>query len=303
MSDTKKFRCGYVAIVGRPNTGKSTLLNRLVRQKVSIITHKPQTTRHQVLGICTGKDAQIIYVDTPGLYTDIKRPLNQCMNRAALSALEDVDAVIFMVGFGLWGKDEDILAEKINALNCPVILAINKIDLVKDKLELLPWLEELQSKVKATETLPISASKGTNTTQLETIVHRMLPEGIALFPEDQLTDRSERFLVSELVREKLMMYLHKEIPYQLAVEVESFKEEDQKIYILATIWAERSGQKGIVIGKKGQVLKSVGTEARKDIERLLGKRVDLRLMVKIRKNWAHNAQALRQMGYGDFTKE
>ena len=260
-------RCGYVAIVGRPNVGKSTLLNHILGQKLSITSRKPQTTRHQLLGIKTEGDTQAIYVDTPGLHLRDEKAINRYMNRAASSALKDVDLVLFLVDRDRWTDEDDLVLEKVKQVDCPVLLVVNKIDRLNDKSELLPLLEQLAEKHSFTEIVPVSALRGHNRDDLEAVIERYLPEGIHLFPEDQVTDRSERFLAAELVREKIMRQLGEEVPYAMTVEIEEFKVSPRLIEISALILVERQGQKKILIGEKGSRLRQIGTEARKDMER------------------------------------
>ena len=291
------FRCGYIALVGRPNVGKSTLLNRILGQKISITSRRPQTTRHRVLGIKTHDSAQLIYLDTPGIHDYSGRAMNRHMNRTASSALLDVDVVVFLVDGSKWNADDDLVLAKLEKLDCPVILAVNKIDLLPNRDELLPRLQELSGKRSFEQVIPISAAKGDNVTALETAIETLLPRAPAMFPEDQVTDRSVRFLAAELVREKLFRKLGRELPYGLTVEIESFRSEPGITHIHALIWVERKSQKTIVIGKQGRVLKEVGIEARKDIEALLDGRVNLKLWVKIKEGWADDERALRSLGY------
>jgi GTP-binding protein Era len=291
------FRCGYVALVGRPNVGKSTLLNRILGQKISITSRRPQTTRHRVLGIKTDRDAQLIYVDTPGIHDYSGRAMNRHMNRTASSALVDVDVVVFMVDGFKWTRDDELVLSKLEAVDCPVILALNKIDLMPNRDELLPRLQALGDKRAFEQIVPISAVKGDNIQALEDAIEKLLPEAPAMFPEDQITDRPVRFLAAELVREKLFRKLGRELPYGLTVEIESFKTEADVTHIHALIWVERKSQKNIVIGKQGRVLKEVGTEARKDIEALIDARVNLKLWVKIKEGWADDERALHSLGY------
>ena len=291
------FRCGYIALVGRPNVGKSTLLNRILGQKISITSRRPQTTRHRVLGIKTLDSAQLIYVDTPGIHDYSGRAMNRHMNRTASSALLDVDVVIFLVDGSRWTADDDLVLTKLDKLDCPVILAVNKIDLLANRDELLPRLQELSGKRSFEQVIPISAAKGDNVTALEAAIETLLPQGPAMFPEDQVTDRSVRFLAAELVREKLFRKLGRELPYGLTVEIESFRSEPAITHIHALIWVERKSQKTIVIGKQGRVLKEVGMEARKDIEALIDGKVNLKLWVKIKEGWADDERALRSLGY------
>ena len=294
---SNNFRCGYVALVGRPNVGKSTLLNRILGQKISITSRRPQTTRHRVLGIKTQETAQLIYVDTPGIHDYSGRAMNRHMNRTASSALLDVDVVVFLLDGLKWTQDDDLVLEKLASVDCPVILAVNKIDLLANRDELLPRLQELSGKYTFEQVIPVSATKGDNVTALESAVETLLPQAPAMFPEDQVTDRSVRFLSAELVREKLFRKLGRELPYGLTVEIESFKSEPGIAHIHALIWVERMSQKKIVIGKQGRLLKEVGIEARKDIEALIEGKVNLKLWVKVKEGWADDERALRSLGY------
>ena len=291
------FRCGYIALVGRPNVGKSTLLNRILGQKISITSRRPQTTRHRVLGIKTHDSAQLIYVDTPGIHDYSGRAMNRHMNRTASSALLDVDVVVFLVDGAKWTVDDDLVLAKLGSLDCPVILAVNKIDQLSNRDELLPRLQELSGKRSFEQVIPISATRGENVTALEDAIEILLPQAPAMFPEDQVTDRSVRFLAAERVREKLFRKLGRELPYGLTVEIESFRSEPAITHIHALIWVERKSQKTIVIGKQGRVLKEVGMEARKDIEALIDGKVNLKLWVKIKEGWADDERALRSLGY------
>ena len=286
-----------MAIVGRPNVGKSTLLNHLVGQKVSITSSKPQTTRHRVIGIKTAEGAQAIYVDTPGLHGGRGRAIDRAMSRAALGALQDVDLVVFVVEALRWTGDDARIAERLRDLRVPVILAVNKVDRVERKEDLLPYLEELGTRGSFAEVIPVSARAGIQLDVLEREVGRRLPESAPLFSTDQVTDRSERFLAGEIIREKLMRRLGQEVPYRLTVEIERFSEEGATTKIDAVIWVEKPGQKAIVIGAEGKMLKAVGEEARADIERMLEKRVYLGLWVKVREGWSDDDRALRQLGY------
>ena len=291
------FRCGYIALVGRPNVGKSTLLNRILGQKISITSRRPQTTRHRVLGIKTHDTAQLIYVDTPGIHDYSGRAMNRHMNRTASNVLPDVDVVVFLVDGFKWTGDDDLVLKKLDNIDCPVILVVNKIDLLANRDELLPRLQELSGKRSFEQVIPISAAKGDNVTALEAAIETLLPLAPAMFPEDQVTDRSVRFLAAELVREKLFRKLGKELPYGLTVEIEAFRSEPKITHIHALIWVERKSQKTIVIGRQGRVLKEVGMEARKDIEALIDGKVNLKLWVKIKEGWADDERALRSLGY------
>lgn len=295
-----KTYCGFVAIVGRPNVGKSTLLNKLLGQKVSITSRKPQTTRHRILGIDTQGAYQTIFVDTPGLHIEEKRAINRLMNRAATSSLGDVEMVVFVVDGTQWTADDDMVLNKLRYMQCPVVLAVNKVDVIKDKEILLPHLQMLAQKGNFAEILPISAEKGTNVEKIRDMAKRLLPEGQHYFPDDYITDRSSRFMASEIIREKLMRFTGEELPYSVTVEIERFKVEDDGLFhINALILVEREGQKKMVIGNKGEKLKVIGTEARLDMERLFGQRVFLELWVKVKSGWADDERALRSLGYGD----
>jgi GTP-binding protein Era len=292
-------RCGYIALVGRPNVGKSTLLNRLVGQKLSITSRRPQTTRHRILGIKTLPDAQLIYVDTPGLHQYSGRAMNRLMNRTATLTLQDVDLVVFLVEGLRWTPDDELVLSLLERLGCPVILAVNKVDLISDRQTLLPGLQALSRKRGFAHIVPLSARRGDNVSELETCVQALLPVGAPLFPEDQVTDRSERFLVAERIREKLFRKLARELPYGLSVEVERFQRARHSIHIHALIWVERPSQKTIVIGKQGAVLREVGRQARLEIERMLDSKVNLKLWVKVKEGWADDERALKSLGYTD----
>ncbi len=291
--------CGYVTIAGRPNVGKSTLLNRLIGQKLSITSSKPQTTRHLLLGIKTLDADQIIYVDTPGLQTQHRKAINRYMNKAATGALSGVDIVLFVVEADNWLEEDDWILNLLKENAVPVLLAINKIDQLENPNELLPFIQALNSKHSFIELCPVSALKQDNIETLETLLLKHLPENPQLFPEDQLTDRSERFLAAEIIREKLMRRLGSELPYQLSVEIELFKTEGNLLRIAALIWVERDSQKAIVIGKQGELLKIVGSEARKDMQTLFDSKVFLQLWVKVKSGWSNDEKALRQLGYGN----
>jgi GTP-binding protein Era len=300
MTEEEKTYCGFVAIVGRPNVGKSTLLNKLLGQKVSITSRKPQTTRHRILGIDTQGTYQTIFVDTPGLHIEEKRAINRLMNRAATSSLGDVEMVVFVVDGTQWTDDDEMVLNKLRHVRCPVVLAVNKVDNIKDKEVLFPHLQWLAQKGNFAEIMPISATKGTNVEKIREMARQLLPEGQHYFPEDYITDRSSRFMASEIVREKLMRFMGEELPYSVTVEIERFKvEEDGLFHINALILVEREGQKKMVIGNKGEKLKVIGTEARLDMERLFGQRVFLELWVKVKSGWADDERALRSLGYGD----
>ncbi len=291
--------CGYVAIVGRPNVGKSTLLNHILGQKLSITSRRPQTTRHQIHGIKTEGPNQVVYVDTPGLHLKEHKAINRYMNKAASSSLQDVDLIVFLVDRTRWTDEDEWVLEKVKKARAPVILAVNKVDRAKDKDALLPHLEWLASKHSFDEIVPLSAKQGHNVEKLEAIISRYLPESIHFFPEDQITDRSQRFLASELVREKIMRQLGEELPYSVTVEIEEFKQQGKVLHISALILVERPGQKKIVIGDKGEQIKIIGRDARKEMERMFGSKVMLNLWVKVKRGWSDDERALRSLGYRD----
>ena len=295
----ENFHCGYIALVGRPNTGKSTLLNRILGQKISITSRRPQTTRHRVLGIKTDARAQLIYVDTPGMHEYSGRAMNLHMNRTASSVLQDVDVVVFLVDRLAWTADDELVLQQLARVACPVVLAVNKVDLLEDPALLLPGLQALAAKREFAEIIPISAVRGDNVPELEARIEALLPVSPPYFPADQITDRSERFLVAELVREKLFRKLARELPYGLTVEIESFVREPGIVHIHALIWVERASHKAIVIGRLGRMLKEVGQQARRDIERMLDSKVNLKLWVKVKEGWADDERALRSLGYTD----
>ncbi|HEB78425.1 MAG TPA: GTPase Era [Methylothermaceae bacterium] len=293
------MKTGYVALIGRPNVGKSTLLNRLLGQKLSIVSRKPQTTRHRILGIKTTGDAQILYLDTPGIHQEASRALNRYLNRAAAAALAGVDVIVWLIdGKGFRG-DDPLVLEKLKAVDVPVILAINKVDKVKDKKALLPLIDEARQRYPFAEIIPISALRGDNVEALEQAIIQYLPEGPPIYPPDQITDKPERFFAAEIIREKLLHYLGDEVPHRLTVEIEQFREEQDLITIYAIIWVERESQKPIVIGRKGELLKKVGQQARLELEEFLGRHVYLNLWVKVKKGWSDDERLLRQLGYAD----
>lgn len=292
-----KSHCGFVVIIGRPNVGKSTLLNQILGQKISITSSKPQTTRHQILGIKTENNTQAIYIDTPGLHKINKRLLNRYMNRAAKSVLNDADVIVFVVEALKWKEEEDWILSMLKTVQAPVILAINKIDKVKDKQLLLPSIEKLKSFFNFAAIVPISAEKNINVEELENTINNYLPEREKMFPDDQLSDRSEKFFAAEIIREKLMRTLSQELPYSISVEIEKFEKVNNILHIYALIWAEKPGQKAIIIGEKGERLKQIGRQARLDLEKWFDSKVFLKLWVKIKENWADDERSIRQMGY------
>ena len=292
-------RAGYAALLGRPNVGKSTLLNRLIGQKLSITAPKPQTTRHVILGIQTLPDAQIVYVDTPGLHRRGQRALNRHLNRAAASVLGYVDVVVWLVEALRWTEEDEDVLQRLTDFAGPVVLAVNKVDRIADKSRLLPFLQELAAKRSFSEVVPLAAIDGDNVVALEQVIARLLPVGDLLFPTEQITTASERFLAAELIREKLTRLLREELPYALTVEIERFADEGRLARIHAVIWVERETQKGIVIGEKGATLREVGRQAREDMERLFDRKVFLQTWVKVREGWSDDERALRSLGYAD----
>lgn len=299
MTDAPVTRCGYVAIVGRPNVGKSTLLNHILGQKLAITSRKPQTTRHNMLGIKTEGEIQAVYVDTPGLHKHNDKALNRYMNRSASSALKDVDVVVFVVDRTRWTDEDQLVLEKVQHVKCPILLAVNKADRLEDKSELLPHLNWLAEQLPQAEIVPISALQGQNLDTLEKLVGERLPESEHFYPEDQITDRSSRFLAAELIREKIMRQLGAELPYQITVEIEEFKQEGRILHIHGLILVERDGQKKIIIGDKGERIKRICADARKDMETMFDSKVMLNLWVKVKGGWSDDERALRSLGYLD----
>ena len=293
------FRSGFAAVLGRPNVGKSTLVNCLLGRKLSITSRRPQTTRHRILGIKTTATHQLVYVDTPGIHRTGGTALNRYMNRAAVSALEGGDVVVFVVEAAQWREDDERVLRRIHGTQCPVIIAINKIDRVGDKSRLLPFMAEVSRRTGLDELIPLSARKSINTDLLERRIIDRLPVGEALFPGDQLSDRNEQFMSAELIREQLTERLNQELPYRLSVEIERFSDAVDPVRVAAIVWVERRSHKPIVVGREGGTLKSVGTRARREIQSMLGRRVHLELWVKVRTGWSDDEQALMRMGYAD----
>jgi GTP-binding protein Era len=291
---------GLIAIVGRPNVGKSTLLNALLGQKISITSRKPQTTRHRILGILTEENKQAILVDTPGLHSDEKRAINRLMNRAATSSIAEVELIVFLVEGTHWTTDDDLVLNKIKKSGSPCILVVNKIDNIVDKDELLPHLQKLGAMHNYSDIVPISASKGNGVDTISKLCLASLPESDFWFPEDHITDRSSRFMASEIIREKLIRFTGDELPYSTTVEIEQFKMDEKGIiHINALILVERDSQKRMVIGNKGERLKTIGQESRRDMENLFDSKVFLETWVKVKSGWADDERALRSLGYGD----
>jgi len=295
----KNFHCGYIAILGRPNVGKSTLLNHLIGQKLSITSRKPQTTRHQILGIKSTDDTQFIFVDTPGLHKGGKQALHRYLNRAARSIVQDVDIIIFVVEALRWDDEDDIVLKYIKEARCPIILVVNKVDLVKDKDELLPYLENVGKKHSFDGVVPVSANKNLQLDTLLDLVKQKLPESEPHYPSDQITTRSSNFVAAEMIREKIVRLLGDELPYATTVEIEKFEDTKKLLRLHAVIWVERDNQKAIVIGEKGEKLKKIGMQARKELQNFFEKKVHLETWVKVRKGWADDERALHQLGYID----
>ena len=293
------MKAGYVALVGRPNAGKSTLLNHLVGQKVCITSRRPQTTRHRIHGIKTTEAGQAIFVDTPGIHSEQKRAMNRYLNKTASSVLAGVDVIVWVVDQWRWQEENELILAQLRNANSPVILAVNKIDQCEDKSSLLPFLEDAAGRFDFAAIVPIAALKNTNLERLEEIIMGLLPEGDFIYPEDQITDRSERFFAAEIIREKLIRSLGQEVPHALTVQIEQFKEENELTRIHAVIWVEREGQKAIVIGKNGEVLKKVGQRAREEMEKMFEGKIYLNLWVKVKKGWSDNERALQSLGYTD----
>ena len=306
------FRSGFVAIVGRPNVGKSTLMNHLLGQKLSITSRKPQTTRHKIIGIDTREKSQAVYVDTPGMHKKEVRAINKMMNRAASSALRDVNLVMFVLDADKWTQNDELVLEKLQNAEMPVILVINKIDTLENKNHALPLIQERAKLMNFAEIVPVSALRGANLEHLRDTIEKYLPFQPPMYSLDQLTDRSERFLASEIIREKIMRQLGEELPYDLTVQIESFRIEDAVVhektgklkpactYIDATIFVDRPGQKAIVIGEKGSKLKKIGMDARVDMEKMFEQKIMLTLWVKVKGGWSDDERALKSLGYSDI---
>ncbi len=293
------FRRGFIALVGRPNVGKSTLLNRLLGQKLSITTRKPHTTRHRILGIKTNPQAQLIFIDTPGIHDGHKRAINRYMNRAAVGGITEADVITFLIDARGWTDADEVVLRQLKDIDTPVIVAINKIDRLRDRKQLLPLLQRLSETVNFVEAMPVSARQGDGVERLEELLTQRLPPGEAIFPEDQVTDRNLRFLAAEFIREQLIVRLGDELPYRLGVEIQHFEETARLATIDAVIWVESKGHKVIVIGQKGELLKRVGRAARQEMESMFEIKVMLKLWVKVRSGWSDDDQALQQLGYHD----
>jgi GTP-binding protein Era len=292
-------RCGYAAIIGRPNVGKSTLLNRIIGVKLAITSHKAQTTRHSILGIKTLSGGQVIYVDTPGIHERGEQAMNRYLNRTATSVLADVDVLIFVVEALHWTREDAKILKLLEGRSTPVILVVNKVDQVKPKEILLPFLEQMAQRFSFAEVVPLSAKQGGNVEILERLVLQALPAGVNHFPEDQLSDRPERFFAAEMLREQLTRRYAEELPYALSVEIESFEAKPGRYAIGAVVWVEKPGQKAILIGKDGRALKAAASQARKAMEAFFDCKIHLSVWVKVKRSWSSDESALVRLGYGD----
>jgi GTP-binding protein Era len=291
------FRAGFVAVVGRPNTGKSTLVNAFVGEKISIVTSKPQTTRHSILGIAQLPDAQVIFVDTPGMHSGGRKLINRAMNRVAVGALAGADLALFVVEAQRWTAEDDRVLERLRDARVATILVVNKLDLFERRADLLPVLRDYATRGEFVEIVPVSARRRTNVGRLLDLVVARLPASEALYPPDATTDRGMEFRIGEVMREKLLHALREEVPYGLAVEVLALEEREDLTMVDALIWVEKESHRGIVVGRGGERLKKVGTAARIDLERMFARRFYVKAHVKVKENWSDNARALRQLGY------
>jgi len=292
------FRCGFVAVVGRPNVGKSTLVNALVGRKVSIVTSRPQTTRQRVIGVASGVNAQLLFVDTPGMHRRERRELNKLMNRSAQASLADADVVLIVVEAGRWTEEDDDVLARAQASGRPIMLALNKVDRIHPREALLPMLQEASGRADFAAVVPISAERGENLERLRELLENAVPEGPALFPPEQWSNRDERFHIAEILREKLMRRLREELPYGLAVEIERLAESEQgRLEVNAVVWVEREAHKAIVIGKGGEMLKAAGQAARLELKARFDRPVHLVIWVKVRENWTDRESDLKRLGY------
>lgn len=295
----KQKYCGYIGFVGRPNVGKSTLLNKVLGQKLSITSRKPQTTRHRILGIQTKEQHQFVYVDTPGIHASQNKAMNRMMNKSADMTLVDVDVVVVLIDALRQTEEDQLVLEKLAKVKVPVVLVLNKVDKLKNKADLLPLIEHYQAQYNFCDIIPLSAKSGDNLTALETKLKNLIPEGEHLFYSDQLTDRPTRFVISEFIREKIFRLLGEELPYSVTVEIEKIEQTPKLCKIAALILVDKDSHKRMLIGKQGSKLKEIGKSARLDIERLLDKKVFLQLWVKVKHGWSDDVRALKQMGYDD----
>lgn len=292
-----EFRCGFVAVVGRPNVGKSTLINALVGKKISIVTPKPQTTRHRILGLRSDSNSQIVFVDTPGLHRDAAKAMNRLMNRAAATALTDAELLIFVTEAGRWTDEDDDVLQRIKRVSTKTFALLNKIDKIVPKEALLEHISSLSGRHDFAEVVPISAVKGDNLEKLLELIPRYLPVSPPMYPDDMISDRNEEFRVAEIIREKLTLNLRQELPYGLTVQIEQFERDAAGVTIHALIWVERESQKGMVVGKSGSMLKRAGKAARLDLREQLKVPVHLELWVRVKENWADSEKDLMRLGF------
>ncbi|PJD90769.1 MAG: GTPase Era [Legionella sp.] len=289
--------CGYIALVGRPNVGKSTLLNQILDQKLSITSRKPQTTRHSILGVRTDDEYQYVYVDTPGIHLGSKKVMNRMMNKTAIRVLNDVDVIVFVIDGTHWREEDDYVLELVQKSKVPCVLVINKVDKVADKSTLLPWIEQVAQRHDFAAIIPVSARTGVQIDTLHSKLQAFLPESPHLFPDDQLTDRSVRFLCAELLREKIFRQCGQELPYSTTVEIESYQDTPKLVRICALVWVEKETHKRMIIGENGAKLKDMATQARIDMEKLLDKKVFLQCWCKVKSGWSDNEKILQELGY------
>ena len=291
------FRCGFIAVVGRPNVGKSTLINTILGDKVSIVTPKPQTTRHRILGVDSHEDHQAIYIDTPGIHRKAGKAMNRMMNRTAANALADADVVLFVTEAGRFTDEDKDVLERISSTSQPVLAVLNKVDKVHPKSALLEFIAEMDQRASFAEVVPLCARRRDSVATLTKLIPGFLPESTALFPEDMITDRSEHFRIAEIIREKLTLELRQEVPYGLTVQIERMTRDERGIEVHAVVWVERDSQKGIVVGKGGGLLKRVGRASRLELRQMMGEAVHLELWVKVKDNWADSEKDLIRLGY------
>ena len=297
ISKNKTFKCGFVSIVGRPNVGKSTLVNSILRNNISIVTRKPQTTRNRILGIYTMPEYQAIFIDTPGIHINEKKTINRVMNKTAINAMMDTNLNLFVCDSSYWSEEDEVVLNQLKNARSPSILLLNKIDLIHPKDKLLELISTLSNKHEFSEVIPIMAKNRDSLKSLLSIIPKYLPNSPQLYESEMITDRSRIFITSEKIREKLILQLNQEIPYGLSVEIDKFSEETKQITIDAMIWVEKNGQKGIVVGKDGSTLKKIGTSARLDLKNYFKKNIHLNLWVKVKSNWADSKKELSSMGF------
>ena len=297
ISKNKPFKCGFVSIVGRPNVGKSTLVNSILRNNISIVTRKPQTTRNRILGIYTMPEYQAIFIDTPGIHINEKKAINRVMNKTAINAIMDTNLNLFVCDSSYWSEEDEVVLNQLKNARSPSILLLNKIDLIHPKDKLLELISTLSNKYEFSEVIPIMAKNRDSLKSLLSIIPKYLPNSPQLYESEMITDRSRIFIASEKIREKLILQMNQEIPYGISVEIDKFSEETKQIRIDAMIWVEKNGQKGIVVGKDGSTLKKIGTSARLDLKNYFKKNIHLNLWVKVKSNWADSKKELISMGF------